>query len=306
MKILGCGDLHITDQRPANRLDENYLDTMSDKLDFIFETGDKEDCKIIIFPGDIFNTHRAKDFLKAFLADKIMNQDAEVLCVFGQHGLRYHSSDRSNTPLNVLHVAEVLSILNEAPYEIEGINFYGASFGEEIPEVKNPKTFNILVTHRMIITEKLWKEQEEFSRASILLKNTKYDLIISGDNHMGFIQTHKDKTLINCGSLMRSSIDQEDHKPFVVVYDTETRENKQIHVPVQNFNDIMNIENAVADKEKTKELEAFIKTLKETTPGLSENKAFNFGLNVSKYVTDNEKQLSKGVIDIINQVMELE
>lgn len=305
MKILVGGDLHITDKRPINRTDQDYLETVFEKLDFIFETSKDKKCDVIVFPGDIFDSHRANDFLKSALINLILEYEHEdIYCVYGQHDLRYHSSDKSNTPLNVLHSAEVIDILNDTPITFNEISFYGASFGEDIPEIKDKEAFNILVTHRMIITEKLWAGQEDFTRSNILLRNTDYDLIISGDNHTFFTAKYKDKNLINCGSMMRTTIAQEDHYPHICIFDTKTREVEKIPIPISDFHDIMDKEKARAVDERNEELEAFIETLKEDSGLNDPNISLDFVRNISEYVKKNEKELGQGVIDIINMVME--
>jgi len=299
MKILACGDLHITDKKPVNRTDD-YFETLSNKLDFIFLTATKKQCEIIIFPGDIFDSHRANDFLKSFLIDKIITNgyDGNVFCVYGQHDMRYHSSDRNNTPLNVLNASGTIGILNDDPMLVNNVDFYGASFGEEIPKVITPNSFNVLVIHKMIIQDKLWKDQEEFTRANILLRNTEYDLIISGDNHQYFTAKVKDKTLINCGSLMRSNIGQVDHKPGIVVFDTKNRSMEEIQIPIKDFYDVMNMQTAIQSKERDQEMEAFIATLS----GDNEISGLDFTNNLARYVKENK--VPKAVKSIIEEIME--
>jgi len=301
MKILAGGDLHITDQKPENRLDD-YFETLSGKVKWIFEFGKEKGCDIIALPGDIFNTHRANDFLKQHLIKIIIQYGFEnkVLVSFGQHDQRYHSTDRSNTPLNVLDAANIVKVLGEFPliYPGDKVAFYGASFEEDIPPITTKDFFNVLVTHRMIIEEKLWEGQEEFDRSNLLLRQNDFDLIISGDNHNTFITKSGKKTLINCGSLMRSNIDQANHKPCIFIYDTVSREAIRYDIPVKPFEEIMNIEDAVEDKKHDERMAAYIKTL----DGNVEIKGMKFKMNLKTYIAANE--VEEGVQDIFGEVIE--
>ena len=306
MKILACPDIHFRDNKPINRKDKSYVTTMAGKLGQIFGIATGNEVDVICMPGDIFNTYKANDFLKQTLARMIVDFGyyGNVVAVFGQHDLRYHSKDRSNIPLTVLDKAGVIEILDDAGYtesKYGEVDWYGSSWEEPIPMILRDDAFNVWVTHRMIINnEKLWDEQEDYELSNILLKTTGFDLIISGDNHHSFIsQTSKGKCLINCGSLMRTNIDQGDHHPHVVVFDTDTRSYEVFKLKVEPFEDVMDMSVAVKKKEKDERMESFISTLKGT-PTIA---GLNYGVNVKKYVEKNKKSITQGAQDIITEVM---
>jgi len=304
MKILACGDLHITNQKPVNRTD-NYWETLTGKLDWIFKLANDR-CDLVLLPGDVFDTHRANDFLKQHLIKTIIkyNMECATFAVYGQHDLRHHGSDRSNTPLNVLNVAAIIDILSSAPImqlkdlygelaKVKKFEIYGASFGEDIPTPIDKYAFNVLVTHRMIIEDKLWEGQEDFQRVNILLRNTEYDLIVSGDNHSTIFQQTEDKTLINCGSLMRSKINQEEHKPCVFTFDTKTRKAEQHFIPIKPFEEVMDLTQAISVKERDERMESFVDTLS----GEIVLEGMIYKDNMKQYIE--EKKVPKGVQDVI-------
>jgi len=310
MKILACPDIHFRDSKPTNRKDLFYLDTILGKLDQIFGVAVQKQVSLICMPGDIFNTYRANDRLKQLLGGRITGSGyyGRVLAVYGQHDLRYHSKDRSNVPLTVHASDGVIRILNDDGYDPPGktregrpVHFYGASWEEDIPMILEDDAFNVLVTHRMIIQDKkIWEGQEDYELSNILLRTTGYDLIISGDNHNSFIsQTSSGKALINCGSLMRTNIDQADHTPMVVVFDTSTKEYEVHKLDVAPFKEVMDMSSATKKKEKDKRLEAFISTLK----GTSTIAGLDFPANVKGYVKKNKSSISPGAQDIITEVM---
>jgi len=298
MKILAGPDLHVTQNKPVNRLDEDYIETIRGKLHFLFDTARAKNCEIIALPGDLFDSARANNFLKALLGGMIVEYgfQGDVFVTYGQHDMRYHSTIVENTPLRVLDATGVVEILTDKPIVSHKAVFYGASFGEDIPKIKDLKDFNILVTHRMIIEEKLWKAQEEFDRSHTLLRKTGFDLIISGDNHTSFISQDKDKTLINCGSLMRSTIAQKDHKPCVVVYDTETREHEQIFIPIEDFDEVMDTDRALLLEEKDGRIHTFISNLQDTNIS-----GLRYKQNVSEYTTENKDHIRTGAMKLVGE-----
>ena len=146
MKLLISGDWHIRQTAPERRLDDYWVTVMK-KVGFIIDLANEEGCNFIIQPGDFFDSHKANDFLKRYMIKKLQWKKMKVLTVFGQHDLRYHSSDVRNTPLGVLYAAKVVYVAPHwEPLEFSGIHIWGASWYEDIPKkVKDKDAFNILI-----------------------------------------------------------------------------------------------------------------------------------------------------------------
>ena len=286
MKLIITGDWHIRSSNPENRID-NYEETLWEKLNFICN----QEGLLVLQPGDIFDGPIQSNQLmvrllkffneKKYFKNKVTFSDFGILCCRGQHDLRYRNA--GNTALDVLAEGGPIKILSDVPYVKEEIHFYGSSFNEEIPEINDESAFNILVTHRMIIEEKIWEGQTDYIWANVLLRTTGFALIISGDNHKGFIVPYKNKLLVNCGSLLRSSKDQFDHKPFIVIYDTDTRKYEKIFIPIKPASEVFDMEKIEREEEKNEKLEAFIQ-------GLSEHKeiGLDFQANLFSYMKFNE------------------
>jgi DNA repair exonuclease SbcCD nuclease subunit len=267
MRILLCGDQHITSRKPKNRTDD-YFKTVLGKFKQEIDIAIEEDCQCILFPGDLFDSfkenHLVVQEIMYRMQEFTIKYNGFIFAVPGQHDQYYHNDDLSGTPLQTLYAAKVLTIVGKEPVNItNGVAIYGAGWNEEIPEIITPDHLNILITHRMIINdEKLWKEQQEFEWSNHLLLKTKFDLICSGDNHQQFTVSKNKRHLVNLGSMMRSTIAQLNHKPAVVVYDTSTKEIDIIDLEVRPFQDVMMIEKAAKEKERNEKLEAFIHSLK--------------------------------------------
>ena len=168
----------------------------------------------------------------------------------------------------VLEAARVLEVLGPESFAAGyNIDIYGASWDTDIPTIETPDNTNILVLHRMVLgSQKLWVAQEEFDWSRHLLRKYKFDLIVSGDNHNFFTESNPSgRHLVNCGALMRSSIDQVDHEPAVVIYDTETRKIKTVKLDVAPASEVFDLAAAEAEKERNTKLDAFIEQIGQTT-----------------------------------------
>jgi len=287
MKILITGDWHITDKRPENRIDD-YAESCFRKLRFIFDTVRKNDISTILQPGDFTDS----PFMSYTLLIRLINflneySDVDIFSLFGQHDLRYRTKE--NCVLSAIAAACKNVHLPDQRVRFEtfkdnNVFISRSSYNESIPEVIS-EGFNILVLHKMIIQDKLWEGQTEFTPSLNFLRANKFDLICSGDNHQGFISDSKvlKKQLFNCGSLLRAKTDQINHQPFIVLYDTDTREYEKILIPIEPAENVFSLEKVVKEKEKNENLASFV-------TGLSESKeiGLKFEDNLNAYLNDND------------------
>ncbi len=289
-RLICCGDWHIRSTRPKNRIDD-YQRTQMDKISFILKrSGD-----FILQPGDYFDSPNISYKLLSEYINLFLRRSKFQFAVLGQHDLRYHTL-KDNSPLSVLDAAKIVTIVGNKKQRLaDNVHIYGASWGEEIPTITTTG-FNILLLHKMVYEEKT-KEIEFISdatQARTLIRNTKYDLIVSGDNHKFFIESIGSRYLINCGSLMRSNIDQKDHQPAVVLFDIDMTIPEVIEIPIRPFEEVMNLEMVEQEKERNKELEAFVE-------GLKENKEMNLDFleNLRTYLKENG--IDKAITNLIEE-----
>jgi DNA repair exonuclease SbcCD nuclease subunit len=247
MKIAGAGDLHIRKNKPKRRLD-NYYETILRKFKFIYSECRRRGVDVLGLPGDVFDSYKTPHEVIGDVI-KIMKRYHIITAVcWGQHDMRFHSLDVTNTPLSVLEKAGMVHrVVPDVPFliesEVERVNIWGSSWGEPLPEKPTDKdAINILLTHRMIIDDKkVWEGQEEYTRAMHLIRDCGMDGIISGDNHTAFHIESKGKWLVNCGSMMRANVNQATHEPHFFIYDTQTGELEKVMIPVEPFEDVMDL-----------------------------------------------------------------
>lgn len=293
MKALIAGDLHITNKCPENRMDD-YENTVLNKFSFILYEAEKNNCDCVLQPGDFSDSpNLSYDFFVKVLSI-LKKSEMPIFTCWGQHDLRYRA--RENTFLSALvEACPFIQIPdNSSCLNFLGTDIYSSSFGEEIPKVSNCNNFNILLTHRMIIDEKLWEGQTDFQYANSFLRTNKFDLIVSGDNHKTFYYKIKDRHLFNLGALLRSTIGQIEHKPISVIFDTKTRSFSWLPIEIVPAEKVFTMEKIERNREINKELTSFISSLSEQKEiGLS------FMDNLNEYAKINS--IDQKVIEIIKE-----
>lgn len=301
MKVLFCGDQHITNKKPKNRTDD-YFSTVMNKFRQELQVAEDEGCKVMVLPGDVFDTYKESHHVAQEVIKAILEYDVRVLCVAGQHDQQFHNSDLTGTTLGTLIAAEVVTLLTDNPVTIENVDFYGASWKTPIPDIKDDSKVNILAMHMMVIEEKLWAQQEGHVWANHLIAKHKFNAICSGDNHQQFHVIKGKKVLVNMGSMLRSNISQEAHKPAVSVYDVDTGHLDWIDLDIKAFSSIMQIDKAKKEKEKKSQMQDFVASLKSSKDTGEHSIKLNFVEAIHNHLDDNN--YGAGVTDIINSCLE--
>ncbi len=299
MNIVSFGDIHFRLKNPKNRID-NFFETQLGKIEFGLKyfIGLPEP-KLLTTSGDVFDMVQGSAKTPHYVVQRVIElfrkYKVTMLTVAGQHDQPYHTKDLEDTPLKVLEKAGVVILLNKYPITVDGVSFYGCSFGEEIPKIDacTSDRTNVLVIHKMIVKNPLWEGQTDYTYSQNLLAKCPYNFILSGDNHEFFTDEYKGKILVNLGSLMRSKIDQRDHLPSISIYDTNDGSLNIKMIPSEPFADVMNLEEAVKEKEKEQQVNAFVEGLKEST-----EMTLDFVSNLRSYIETNK--VDDQVTSIIN------
>jgi len=267
MRLGILGDAHFSGRRPESRTDEDYFQTQMGKLDQAFTFFDEWSCDCIIQVGDLFDRPSTDNEVKAQLISFLRHCSLPFYCIYGQHDISGHSADTFyRSPMRVLQEAESLEVVGQTGIPIaSGVDLYGASFRQPIPEVE-PKDglFNILVIHAMIGSRPLWPGQELKNPKRFLQKHS-FDLVLCGDYHYSFQEQVGDRWIVNPGCLVRKTVAKWDlaHEPMVGMFDTKKRTYKTRKLDVLPVEDVFRLETskkAVGDSEA---LDKFIRSLKE-------------------------------------------
>lgn len=312
MRFAVAADLHITNAKPKRRLDD-YFQTCISKFDFILNSLTDPHMGMIDFlllAGDTFNSYGRDSYLvtqtivERLSALKSVIGRNIVFGVYGQHDMTYHSLNVENTPLKTLESAGLFRCLTKEPIKFGHIATYGASFGQDIPEREDGAAYSILVTHRPVYQKEPWPGATGYDFASDLLKKNKFDLIITGDNHKPFTTSYRGKTLINCGSMMRSAIDQADHKPRFYIVDINDLDSAappditEVKIPISDINEVMDLKAAEEEKKRNEAMEIFVNSLPE-----QKKAGFNFPENIRKAMKKSQS-LEDSTKRMIERIME--
>jgi len=255
MRFLCCGDTHISKQKPIGRLDDNYWNTVKEKLDFVFNSYHQYECDYFLHSGDLIDSYFVPEEIKIYLIEQLYNIKPSLIMTLGQHCLQNRNLT-DNCSVKLLWKNNSLDILstrvNES-YRVLDYNtdIYGCGFEEEIPNVKNEDKLNILLIHTMVSDKDYWNGYIKWKSPKWFFRNTKFDIVISGDNHGSIVANKGNRWVLNSGSMMRKNVLQEDHRPCFFIVDVEDKiEVEQIFIPVKPFSDIMNVSKHEKKKEK--------------------------------------------------------
>jgi len=271
MKILCLGDWHIRSM-PTKFRTSDYVDLMFGKLQWIIDFAQKQKCYMILQPGDFFDGPDIPNHINKRLIRMILNYFGDIYTVFGQHDTKFRQTD--NTALAVLNEAGVIDIVTAEAIEYDEakpVHIYGSSWETKIPKPISKSACNVLVLHKMIVKDKpLFPDQTDFVKSRDFIKKySAYNLVVSGDNHNSFSMTSSNSgtVLINCGSLMRMTTAQYEHKPCIWLFDTITNKITQHYIPIKSATEVFKPE-AEEMKERDKKMDAFIQTLTGTKTDL--------------------------------------
>ena len=287
-----CADNHLRSDIPRNRIDD-FTGAMKKKFEFILDLGTEHHCPILI-AGDLGHRSTWPWPLYSWFVKAIKKDESDIICIPGQHDEPNHKLDKlDESPMGIADMTDIMTVLKGDHVPGKKINIYGFPWEIKITKPVSNIGRNIAMTHQMVIEDNPeWKGQEG-ATAKVLLKNNDFDLILSGDNHKPFVTTYRDKILVNPGSMMRSNIDQADHKPRVYLYDASTNNVKPVYLPIED-----NVFKEVGDnpEDRKKRFEAFIENIKE-----DKSSTISFEDNAKSHFKNNRtrKNIEERVWEII-------
>jgi predicted phosphodiesterase len=258
-KIAHLSDLHIDDRAPINRCDDDYIQTIVNKLTFVFEYCKKKKITVITVAGDFFDSPNVSWYTVNLIID-LLNSYPKIhlYIVLGQHDLYFRNFDEQKSAIGNLMKHSNIHILSTKPIPVlENVDLYGMSFGEvKNFEIKRRKVIkSILLVHHPIGNQ-VDKHVKLLSASKASTKFVGFNIIHGGDYHYTTIKKVGNTFVINPGSLIRKTIDKRDlvHRPCFVVYDTVLNTIKKVYIPIKP------VEEAFTIRRKTSKPEEIIST----------------------------------------------
>ncbi len=292
MNYVFAADLHIRSNRPVMRMDD-YFQTVIGKLRQIVQICNKYEADLVI-AGDFFDNIKVGHKVVNMVLATLYRLKGKVLCIAGQHDMAYHTQDLSSSPLKTLMYLDKAHLLNGANTHFDGkYTFHGCSYGQEPPVPA--KSNSILIIHKSITKgDPPFFLKDAISAKEAIKLYGKYKYVVSGDYHEPFMLVGRKTTVINCGPMLRQSVDQMDIKPTVWLLRDDSV--KPIRLKVLPSSEVFTLENKVdIGSELSEDLEELIKTLKDKS-----NKP-DYKSNVELLMF--ETKISKTTRDKVNSIL---
>lgn len=294
-------DLHLTDVTPISRTDD-YLAAQKAKLAFLQGLSDKNGKCPIICGGDVFDYWKGTPFLCNFAYNALPRP---FITIPGQHDLPGHSLnqyDRSALAL-VEAVSNDITVLKGNAVETEDLYIVGMPFGllDTLDVSKLPATESrrILILHALTWQGKLpmWDANGWTDELLAQEYGDYFDVILTGDNHVGFYSKKNGTHIVNPGSLMRKTADQVDHQPTCYLYYADTNKIVPVEIPVASC--VLNRAHLEKKEAQEKRIQSYVEQMKRNW-----DVGVSFEHNLEAFFGENE--VSPKVKELIYSSLEKE
>ena len=282
-------DIHLSQNPPVARsVEPDWFLAMERPLKQLGDLAEEHNCPIIA-AGDIFDRYSSSPELINWAIKHL----PPMYAVSGQHDQPYHNLDdlHKSAYWTLVEAGIVEDLSNKCEQVDSLLGMMGFPWGSEIESrdelgiiVDGRYTISIAVIHSYVYSHKANSYpgapiENQLGAYKEKLKG--YDVAIFGDNHKGFLAKAGDCNVINCGSLIRRSIDEKDYKPFVgLIYDDGHIEQHFLDVSEDKW---MEVEELPESKLDDKGLSDFVNELK----GLDRT-SLDFRDAVLRYMESNE------------------
>ena len=240
MKFVLIGDAHLRDTAPSRRVDDFVLE-QEKKLRTAFDIGLENEAPIIM-TGDIFDSHDAALGTLVKYLPIFQSYPHGVYSPPGNHDLYGASLETvKRSALGVAVASNAITLLSHEPVMLDDFALFGHSYMHEGKPTPIDGARNILVTHEMVLMDKLWKEQEDFIFADeYIRKESNWELIVCGHYHYSFIKERGSRKIVNPGALVRIKASKGDMalKPGVLIYNTEMKKISRVNFDVKPSSEV--------------------------------------------------------------------
>ena len=265
-----CSDIHLSLKPPVARSEEtSWFDAMARALDQITALAEKHHAAVLC-AGDIFDRWNAPAELINFALERLPNMYA----IPGNHDLPMHQPElvKRSAYWTLVEAGKITHLFAETnvPWKtpegntlpFAGLKLHPFPFnGIASPPEKKRQQTHVALTH-----EYLWVPGSSYHGApeeSRLGKRAKtfagFDVVVVGDNHMGFTRKLKNgTTVLNCGTVLRRKSNEAPYQPHVgLIY----KSGKVERVPLDTSKDVLIETAAIEELEENPDIANFIEEL---------------------------------------------
>ena len=134
MKILALADLHLRENKPECRAEEeDWLKAIGDKIHFIYQTAKENKVDYIVIAGDVFDSWRNNSM--PFLCQciswfKTLNIAAPVVCIPGNHDtMGGNLNELERSPYELFARMKVFNDASIGDFDVYNYQFEGKQVG---------------------------------------------------------------------------------------------------------------------------------------------------------------------------------
>lgn len=269
MKFIYIQDIHIQGKNSRSRKGDYYSDIMT-KLNEVFEVAKKLNIKTIISGGDTFNSPIVSYKIIDDFADKLEHNEISWHEVEGNHTEIGNNPETSQTNVtnHLIKRCEKFNHLDKIEIDkflIKGYDYYHG-IEKDIKErglmTDSKSEWKIAVIHAFITANKFL---DKVLHAQIKDIETNYDVVLVAHNHQGFGAKRVGKTkFINIGCFGRTSINEKDIRPSLLIIDTESHIiDRYVLKSAKAGDEVFNVEEYNELKASEEDLEQLIASLKD-------------------------------------------
>lgn len=262
-------DIHLMDSNPICRLDHFQM-SMREKVQYLLDYAKEQEHDIFI-AGDICDKWKLSPALEGWFIKVVKASGVNIYTICGQHDLPEHNMRRlEEGSYHVFMMAGIIQHL-DSPVSFQyddnpfnTIDMYPYNWNDDLycPENMDAEK-NIAIVHHFVYKgAEPWPGCTEPNNLQMIRKLKNFDLIVCGDNHEPFIHTKGKTTLLNCGSVFRTTAKQEHHKPAFYVVDNETLELRTEYLPIKA--DVISREHIDKQKERDARIEEHISRISKS------------------------------------------
>ncbi len=271
MNLLYFTDNHISGTNSENRIGNYYSDSMA-KLEEILQIAKKNKSPFILCGGDLLDSSLISLVICDEIIDLIEKYNIPIYTLVGNHPMVNHNWEvsKATTIAHMFRRCKLIKKLEEIidkDFLIQGIDYQKdietIIKKDGIKKSSKDKRWTIAVVHALITPKAFLPVINHIQVKDV---ECDYDLVLCAHLHQPFIKVYDDVTYVNPGSIGRTSIDEADIEPSVVLLDTEKRSYKIVKLksvkPKEEVFDLTKIEKK---REFNSEIEKFIESLQTTT-----------------------------------------
>ena len=259
--LILVGDLHLRENTPFCRKD-NFIETLCEKLTWLKNIQSYHNNPLILFPGDIFHSHKPSFYLLNLIFECF---PIYSVIIPGNHDLPFHNLNlylRSGLSIlehflnhwNLNHWnRSIISVATKPTRIVEcggDVLLTLLPFGSEPKdfesiEIKGKMTLQTGYKEVLLVHEYVFEPDRppfpgcDYIDANQLLdKYPGMDLIVAGDNHMPVYFEREGRKVICPGSFTRQTFDQYDYQPKIWFWYKKTNHIESIDIPIKPAEDV--------------------------------------------------------------------